>query len=96
MKTSKRCPKCHSAKVGWVESVLDRAHFNAPISSAAGFTEPRGWMMEQQGVGQLEAYVCATCGYYETYVKDPASVSFDTIKGFRWLNETPGTGQPYR
>ena len=50
---------------------------------------------ELRAVG-LEAYVCSRCGYYETYVKDPAAVNFDKVVGLHWLNETSGTEGPYR
>ena len=41
----------------------------------------------RQGVGVLEAFVCTDCGYVETYVKDPSTVSFEQIRGFTWVNE---------
>jgi predicted nucleic-acid-binding Zn-ribbon protein len=47
-------------------------------------------------IGKLEAYLCADCGYHETYVKDPDSVAWEKLRGFAWLNpETDGSG-PYR
>lgn len=101
MKASKQCPKCHSLKVGYMETapshVLGKEQLDSPAKRnwfAEVFDEPPTGP-ELRAVG-LEAYVCSRCGYYETYVKDPAAVNFDKVVGLRWLNETSGTEGPYR
>ncbi|MBA3459744.1 MAG: hypothetical protein H0T46_07270 [Deltaproteobacteria bacterium] len=38
-------------------------------------------------LGKLEAYVCADCGLYESYVQDPQAVQWRDIVGFSWVNE---------
>jgi predicted nucleic-acid-binding Zn-ribbon protein len=97
MKASKQCPKCHSLKVGYLEQAIDRGEYSSDTWPAAvGKTEPRSWFAVGTVVGALEAYLCAECGYYETYVKDPATVPFDQLAGFHWLNETADPGKPYR
>ena len=97
MKASKQCPKCSSLKVGYLEHVADKGHTSYE-EAVVGTTQPHGnWLISTvEAAGVLEAYVCADCGFYETYVKDPSSVPFDKLQGFHWLNDLTGTGQPYR
>jgi hypothetical protein len=45
-------------------------------------------------IGILEAYVCADCGCYESYVKAPDRVMWDEMKGLRWLNPPASRGGP--
>ncbi len=47
-------------------------------------------------IGSVEAYVCADCGYHETYVVDPDKLDWEQIRGLRWLNASPETQGPYR
>jgi predicted nucleic-acid-binding Zn-ribbon protein len=98
MKASKQCPKCSSRRVGYLENVLDlnQAYPEAYSPAVVALDVARGRDGVHEARGKLEAYLCADCGFYETYVKDPASVPFEDLAGFHWLNETPGTGQPYR
>lgn len=96
MKASKQCPKCSSLKVGSLETVPDYSHGSAVSPAVAGLSAPSDFWGIQKGFGLLEAYVCAECGFFETYVKDPATVPFEQIVGFRWLNETPDSKMPYR
>jgi hypothetical protein len=49
-----------------------------------------------EAVGALEAHLCAECGYFETYVTAPASVPYDELKGFQWVNDPPPEGGAYR
>jgi hypothetical protein len=42
----------------------------------------------------MEAYVCTSCGYIESYVKDPDKVPFEKLKHFSWVN--PPAGGPCR
>jgi hypothetical protein len=32
----------------------------------------------------IEAFVCADCGYFEEYVKDTGNVPWDKLPHFRW------------
>jgi predicted nucleic-acid-binding Zn-ribbon protein len=93
MKASKQCPKCDSLKVGYLEQVLDavdpgtRGHKPAIVGKTPVETKFFGTTIEGVAdAGELEAYICTACGYYETYVKQPASVPFDKLDGFHWLN----------
>ncbi len=100
MKKTKVCPKCNSQKIGYLENVIHRTeavvmshevrgHCPAPLgrteSESGGFIK----VIQEGPVGQLEAYFCCSCGFYETYIKEPSNVQFETIIGFKWLNPSP-------
>lgn len=111
MKVSKQCPKCRSLRIGRIGSQPDTAvtteHKGATIAVSGASERAAGlgptvdtgmlrWGEVATLVGSLEAYVCADCGYYESYVVDPAATRWDLIRDFAWLNE-PGAGAgPYR
>ncbi len=86
MKRSRQCPKCDSRRVGYFSHLPDIGQ-SSPSSQRVIGTIPSGsvWRAEAL-VGTLEAYVCAACGYVETYVKDVADVPFASLDGFRWVN----------
>lgn len=97
MKEIGMCPKCKSGKVGYLENVIQRTdgiYNGAPVRghspAPAGIErkESNGFLkvIQEGPVGQLEAYLCASCGYFETYLKEPGSVPFESIVGFRWVN----------
>ena len=98
MKASKQCPKCSSRRVGYLENVLDlnQAYPETYSPAAVALDVARGRDGVHEARGKLEAYLCAECGYYETYVKDVASLPFDKLQGFHWVNEKADTRQPYR
>jgi len=35
----------------------------------------------------VESWMCADCGYYETYVKSPETFRLDMLLDFRWANQ---------
>jgi hypothetical protein len=47
-------------------------------------------------IGALESYICADCGYHESYVIEPAQLDWEHIRGLRWLNADPNNQGPYR
>jgi predicted nucleic-acid-binding Zn-ribbon protein len=77
MKKSERCPKCGSTTIGHLENVWDSNADHLVVGTTKDFLI--------RPAGTLEAYICAECGYYETYVKDPTSVRFGELRGFRWI-----------
>jgi predicted nucleic-acid-binding Zn-ribbon protein len=96
MKKSGVCPKCGSKHIGHLDQVTQRTegqysgtpvigHTAAPLGIER--TEQSGFIkvIKEGPLGQLEAYLCGDCGFYETYVKDPASLSYDLLVGFQWL-----------
>lgn len=80
MKARKQCPKCSSLKVGYMESVMD---WGPPFYTPS----------VRKVAGDFEVLLCGDCGYFETYLKDPAMLSRQ-IEGFRWLNTEQEA--PYR
>ena len=97
MKASKQCPKCNSLRVGYLETVADKGEYDTSTWSAAiGKTETKGWFGGGKVVGELEAFLCADCGYFEQYVKSPEKVPYDKLQGFHWLNPEPPEEGPYR
>ena len=110
MKQTKQCPKCKSLKIGYLESQPDST---GPDASRADRAEPRmagmvarrggsyflatgGWV-KHEGVGALAAFVCTECGYFESYVRNPARVPWNDMKGFHWVNAKPEAKKgPYR
>lgn len=96
MKKSAVCPKCGSTKIGHLDHVIHRTEASyaggtvignnpAPLGIAHTVLPGPLKITKEGPVGELEAYLCGECGYYETYVKDPASLAFDNLVGFRWL-----------
>ena len=104
MKASKQCPKCDSLRIGYFEKVYDRVHgqgeapaVSSHMPQSAGVVEKRGWLITKLvGTGEMEAYLCADCGYFEQYVKDPENVPYDKLEGFHWLNPESSEAGPYR
>ena len=96
MKASKQCPKCDSLRVGYLEKVIDRGKDASEKDAVVGRTELEGWFGGCDFVGELEAYVCADCGYFEQYVKSPEDVPYDKLQGFHWLNPEAAEAGPYR
>ena len=100
MKTSKQCPKCHSLDIGYIERIYELCE--APSASGHPFTpQAVGFMRTRDAqreipVGHFEAFVCTSCGYFETYVKDPKAVPFHFLEGFHWINGPPPDRGPYR
>lgn len=89
MRESKRCPKCDSRRVAHLPLQPDDAGGEAPrIRMIHAGTGTR--------IGPLEAYVCADCGYYESYVRAPDRVDWDSIPELEWLNLEPRDDGPYR
>ena len=99
MKHSGICPKCNSKKIGYLENVIQRTeasvgseavrgHCAAPVgierNESSGFIK----VIKEGPVGTLEAYFCGSCGYYETYIKDPSSIQYESIIGFKWINSS--------
>ena len=84
MRTSNKCIKCGSLAIGHLNRLFDltverSASLPSKTLGVLGNT--------RQGAGLLEAFVCTECGYVETYVKEPTTISFDRLRGFRWVNE---------
>ena len=94
MKHTCVCPKCNSKKIGYLEHVIQRTEAHVGSQAVTGHcAAPIGIERSESGgtskvepVGKLEAYICGSCGFYETYIKDPSKVQFESIIDFKWIN----------
>ena len=99
MKTSKQCPKCESRRIRYLENTYDyntddSAQLHAP--EPVGVVPKEGWLFTKNiPTGQLEAYLCGDCGYYETYIKNVADLPLEKLLGFRWVNSDEVEAGPY-
>ena len=93
MKTSKQCPKCQSVDVLYITNPLPSATRHShlawqpqrPLPVGIGYGDMYQPRVEEC-VGPLEGYCCASCGYFETYLKAPVTVDGVYIKR---LNQPP-------
>jgi len=72
MKTSKKCPKCGSKKVGHLDTVMDDiGHSKPQPRKLAESLDGGAWQLGPRTAfsANVEAYVCTECGYFEEYVK---------------------------
>ena len=99
MKQTGICPKCNSRKIGYLENVIHRTeadtgsqalrgHCPAPLGVSRSESEGFIKVIKEAPVGKLEAYICGSCGFYETYIKEPSSIQFKSIIGFKWISPT--------
>jgi predicted nucleic-acid-binding Zn-ribbon protein len=92
VKKDKQCPKCLSLKIGFIAEQIDRSgELDTSRARFVGEHKVPGmlWGENDQRVGNLEAYVCTVCGYFESYVAGPASVPWEDLADFRWINAAP-------
>lgn len=86
MKSTWRCPKCNSDRVGYLEEVLGDGGTHAHGTRKVGKVQTGSLlgMAVLQAQGDFEAFVCTACGYFEEYVRNPEAIAWDRVKGFRW------------
>jgi hypothetical protein len=98
VKNDKQCPKCKSLDIGFIEHQPDlRADSKTAYKRVAGLAPVlEGSASVIRKVGTLEAYVCMECGFYETYVRDPRTVEWESIAGFRRVNPDVAPDGPFR
>ena len=84
MKRTRQCPKCNGRRIGYLEGLADQgdhAHDRrigkVSVGSVLG-------LQAFTAHGDVEAFVCTECGYFEEYVKEPRAIEWDKMKGFRW------------
>ena len=99
MKKTKRCPKCDSEKIGYLAQIPDfvdeAGTEGVPAAPRALGMVPKQWQegwvrpatrTQSWPLGELEAYICTSCGFTESYVKEPDQVRFEEIEGFQWVD----------
>jgi len=86
MKRSWSCPKCQSTRIGYFENMVDRAPSGQDDKKHIGWesSELALGMKALKPCGEVEAFVCTDCGYYEEYVKNARQIPWDKMRGFRW------------
>jgi predicted nucleic-acid-binding Zn-ribbon protein len=85
MKQSWQCTKCRGRRVGYLGTVADsgpRGLHSRKIGEAVSGAVLG--MRVLKSAGEIEAFVCTDCGYFEEYVKDPGSIDWNSMNGFRW------------
>ncbi len=110
MKRTKKCPKCDSLRIGYVDTQIDlderafrfeggAATRGKPPDRVVGHGKPLStgaFAGASPLVGVLEAYVCTECGYHESYVKEPRTIDWVGIVGFTWVNPGAPSNGPFR
>ncbi len=94
MRTSGKCTKCGSLAIGHLSRLVDDTGERGGARFATALLGIDTTIA--QGAGPLEAYVCTECGYLETYVRAPATVPFEKLQGFRWVNDPNPRRGPFR
>ena len=102
MTESRQCPKCSSLNIGHFDTVSDYdmaslQRSQKPRPSAVSAISNRAiFVLDWLPQGELEAYLCTDCGYYEQYVKDVQAPPYDKLEGFTWVNPEHTQEGPYR
>lgn len=86
MKRTWTCPKCQGTRVGYFESLPDAGRSSQSDKRMIGVAFPaqRGFISVGRQVGEVEAFICTDCGYFEEYVKAPHTIPWDQVEHFRW------------
>jgi DNA-directed RNA polymerase subunit RPC12/RpoP len=92
MRGQLRCRGCSGRRIAHAPKVLDRADGNTREGMA--LYQPSFWSAKTQG--QLEAYVCMTCGLVEWWVGDPGSLKPHPEFLIVHDGEAEGGKDPYR
>lgn len=93
MKRTGRCPKCDATKIGVVKEVRDEDTGPRARHLASEIWQGH-FLSETRPVGQVEAYVCTECGYFEEYLARPEAMEWEKVRGFSW--RAKGEPGPFR
>ncbi len=95
MKRDGRCPKCQGERILHIESSRpEEPRMLVRRAERVGILGGSGHVLE--GVGRVEAYVCAGCGYLEEYIARPESIPWDDVVGASWVETKSKREGPYR
>jgi len=95
MKRDGRCPKCQGERILHIESSRpEEQRMLWRRAERTGILGGTGHVLE--GVGRVEAYVCAGCGYLEEYICRPETIPWDDVVGARWVDAKAKREGPYR
>ncbi len=90
MRKHQRCRACGHRKIAHALSVLDRGDSN--LEHPLALNRPSWWSSKTQG--ELEAFVCMSCGLVEWWVKDPSSLA--PHKDYLTIIDESDNNGPYR
>jgi predicted nucleic-acid-binding Zn-ribbon protein len=106
MKNSCVCPKCKNQKFYSIDRATLPAHDSVngtgALTVAAAYlpTGQRGWLGDdhRRYEAELEAWVCATCGYAELYVKELETLAYiaEHAAGVRFIDASSRGPAPFR
>lgn len=75
MKRTNQCPKCGGTDIFANLDPRDRGEMNAVQTlTVASYSDPDALFFKGAQTAELTAWVCATCGFTEFYVKAPANL----------------------
>jgi len=82
MKRDRRCPKCGHGTVLWIKRALPRLGPDGFIGGLAFVQRfDAGWGLHTSTtVGEVEAYVCESCGFIELYATSPIPVDGEFVE----------------
>jgi hypothetical protein len=91
MKSTAVCPKCQSQQIVKVTHVADATALygsGSDITTNTGHAPVTRRLLaqiadkgSQKTIGEVEAYVCAHCGYFEEYLVNPTQVDWKRVVG---------------
>ena len=99
MKRTGKCPKCGEERIVRLDYVLDAADWlgtsgGGPKDRSGNLPVCRHVARTPDGeVAATEAYVCASCGWLEEYVKSPGDIRWEDVQGAAWYRPS---GRGYR
>ena len=84
MKRTWQCPKCAGTRIGYFDQLHDSRGGPKSEGRKLDIVNLGGPFSPIIAEANIEAFVCADCGYFEEYVKDTGNVPWDKLPHFRW------------
>ena len=99
MRESRQCPKCSDRRLVHLKEVYGHGQTLALQRQILRLAEPplsAAFLASRSRAGEVEAYVCTVCGYFEEYVLDVGEIDWDAIQGCTWHSKEEVEKGPYR
>ena len=84
MKKTGRCPKCDCARIAHFSQVMDEADGNRSRNIGFRYGGSFLGLRTMLAAGEVEAFVCTGCGYFEEHVKSPETMKWEEMVGLQW------------
>ncbi|HYH81952.1 MAG TPA: hypothetical protein VEX86_19255 [Longimicrobium sp.] len=69
------CPKCGSSEIVPSVRIIDRGDYNAQGQLQVGIEKkPSAWIFKELVPSDLNATLCASCGFTEIYASNPRAI----------------------